>query len=288
MAGDWIKMRTDLYRDPKVCIMAEVLSQDEGSLAKFVSQNCQRDMTVTRNVTRNAIVGSLVTVWGTVRHTGKRIGNDLLIKNATIHVIDDIADLPGFGEAMESVGWVVETAEGIVFPGFYDELNSEPKSFAKTNAERQREYRERKKTEGQQTVTKRYNALHRGEERREEEKEGGRLVDSVDLPPAHPPAFASQLATAYQRRRYTVPDPQARYLPVLLREAERIIEESDNKQQAFELMLKTINESTLPKETSFAELAKSCGLKRIKPKVRESPSPYKDYTAERLAGQFST
>ena len=25
MAGDWIKMRTDLYRDPKVCAIADEL-----------------------------------------------------------------------------------------------------------------------------------------------------------------------------------------------------------------------------------------------------------------------
>jgi hypothetical protein len=147
MAGDWIKMRTDLYRDPKVSVMADVLMDDEGDLAAYVDQHCQRNMTVTRNVTRNACVGALLSVWGVMRHRGVRIGDDLVCMGVGLWVLDDIADMPGFGNAMESTGWVQENDQGLIFPRFFDEYNVEPDGKNKSkNAERQARYRERKRT----------------------------------------------------------------------------------------------------------------------------------------------
>jgi hypothetical protein len=144
MASDWIKMRTDLYRDPKVCIIADILISKDGELARYVNQNCRCDMAVTRNVTRNATVGALVTVWGVLRHRGKRVGDDLFIKGATVQVIDDIADLPGFGSAMLDAGWVVDTDKGLKFPHFFEEHNVDPSEESKAkNAEKQKRYRDR-------------------------------------------------------------------------------------------------------------------------------------------------
>lgn len=178
MVSDWIKMRTDLYRNPKVCCMADFLMQADGQLAKYVDQNCQSQMTVTRNVTRNAVVGALLSVWGVIRHQGKRNGDDLVCKRVTVSVLDDIADLPGFGDAMESVGWVVQTDEGIVFTRFFEENNNDPEdSKRKKNAERQARYRERKKAESEgnsnatSNVTRDVTVTHREEKRREEIKD---------------------------------------------------------------------------------------------------------------------
>lgn len=146
MAGDWIKMRTDLYRDPKVCVMADLLMDAESDLSHFVSQNCQRDITVTRNVMRNAVVGALVSVWGVFRLRGKRSGGDLVVRGATIAVIDDVADIPGFGDSMASVGWVDDAADGVVFSRFFDDYNVDPVADVKAkNAERQKRFRDRKK-----------------------------------------------------------------------------------------------------------------------------------------------
>jgi len=172
MAGDWIKMRTDLYRDPKVCVIADELMAADGELAGYVSQMKQRDMTVTRNVTRNATVGSLVTVWGVMRHRGKRVERDLLCRGVTLSIIDDVSDMPGFGAAMSVVGWAVETDDGVVFPNFFDDYNVDPaekKSLAA--AERQRRYRESKKQKEDVTrdVTRDVTVTHREEKRREEE-----------------------------------------------------------------------------------------------------------------------
>jgi hypothetical protein len=137
--------------------MADLLLNEDGELGLFVNQNCQRRMTVTRNVTRCATVGALVTVWGVMRLRGTRIGDDLICRKATTSVVDDIADLPGFGSAMEAVGWVEENEEGIVFPNFFNEYNVEPeKKGATSAAERQRRYREnmKKKSDVTRDVTR--------------------------------------------------------------------------------------------------------------------------------------
>jgi hypothetical protein len=149
MAEDWIKMRTDLYRDPKVCVIADMLMHQDSDLARYVNQHCQRDMTVTRNVMRNVTVGALVSVWGVMRMRGKREGDDLVCRATSVAVIDDIADIPGFGSAMESVGWVELTDEYLVFPHFFEDYNVDPEGDSKERAAaRQRRYRERIKGDG--------------------------------------------------------------------------------------------------------------------------------------------
>lgn len=168
MSLDWIKMRTDLYRDPKVILMAEALLSSDGDLARYVNQNLQRDMTVTRNVTRNAVVGALVAVWGVMRHQGKQQESDLFIADITVSVLDDISDLPGFGEAMEAAGWVVQTDEGLVFPRFYEGNNTAPdRDSSSKNAERQRRFRESKRNVTR-NVTSNTKSNAREEKRREE------------------------------------------------------------------------------------------------------------------------
>lgn len=170
MAADWIKMRSDLYRDPKVSLIAADLLKQQGELARYVSQMNQCDMSVTRNVMRNATVGALVSAWGVMRQRGKRDGDDLVCSGIALCVIDDIADLPGFGAAMASVGWAVETEEGLVFPRFFEEHNVDPAERAKaSNADRQRRYRERKQAE-ESDVTGNVTVTPREEKSREENK----------------------------------------------------------------------------------------------------------------------
>ena len=179
MAGDWVKMRTDLYRDPRVCIMADLLLDNTGQLACFVNQNCQRDMTVTRNVMRNAVVGALVAVWGVMRLRGRHDDDENLVcDGATIAVLDDIADVPGFGEAMESVEWVEQTENCLVFPRFFDQYNSDPDATLRAgNAKRQQRHREKVRAKNSNVTVTLRNAP-REEKRREEKKE--KTVDADD------------------------------------------------------------------------------------------------------------
>ena len=177
MAGDdWIKMRTDLYRDPKVCMIASELLREDGKLASYVSQHCQCDMAVTRNVTRNVTVGALVTLWGVTRHRGKRNGDDLVLSNSDLDVIDDITDLPGFGDALSVVGWVLQSGKDLIFPRFFEEYNVPPNDDAKQkNAERQRRFREKSNALRNVTVTSQSNVR---EEKRREEKSNTETQDA--------------------------------------------------------------------------------------------------------------
>jgi len=167
MSGDWVKMRTDLYRDPKVSLMADLLMSEDGALAAFVGQMTQCGMAVTRNVMRNTVVGALVSTWGVMRLRGVPNGIDLECAGATVEVIDDIADLPGFGVAMASVGWVLETPESLVFPRFFESYNVDPQK--EKNAERQRRFRERQRQNRPDapSVTKALRVTPREEKRRD-------------------------------------------------------------------------------------------------------------------------
>ena len=145
MPSDWIKMRTDLYRDPKVCLMADFLMNSEGLFSAHVLRVTGRNSNVTRNALRNVTVGALVTVWGVTRHRGRRVDDDLLVKGIMLSVIDDLCEIPGFGEAMQSVGWAKQTKEGVVFPRFFEEFNVEPNTEALAKAaDRQKKYREKR------------------------------------------------------------------------------------------------------------------------------------------------
>ena len=196
MAGDWIKMRTDLYRDPKVCVIADILGDPDGPLARHINQNERRDMTVTRNALRNVTVGALVSVWGVMRHRGKRNGDDLRISNCTLSVIDDVSDLPGFGDAMAAVGWAVESDKGVVFPRFFEEFNVDPADEVKAkNAERQRRFRAKKNAnERNVTVTVKRNA--RGEKSRGEKSRGEKSREEAPSAAAQPTASVVGVASA--------------------------------------------------------------------------------------------
>lgn len=112
MAGDWIKMRTDIHDDPAVVRMSDVLGLDE-----------------------DTIVGKLHRLWSWAdRHTidGKTTG-------ITEKWIDRYVAQQGFAQAMqdEGVGWLVIVGDVIEFPNF-DRHNGESAKLRAENALRQR------------------------------------------------------------------------------------------------------------------------------------------------------
>jgi hypothetical protein len=197
MAGDWIKMRTDLYRDPKVIVMANLLVQPDSHLSRHVNQFTQRDMSVTSNVTRCAVVGALVAVWGVARHQGHRDGDDLLIKGVTTTIIDDISDLPGFGDAMAEAGWAVDTANGLLFPKFFRENNVDPEDQKREQAalrkrrQREREQRDNERDTARDTARdKSVTVTHREEKRRGEKNRVSPPIGGDNAPAKTQPRFA--------------------------------------------------------------------------------------------------
>ncbi len=150
MSSSWIKIRTDLYTDPKVIEMTRRFDyMTYGLSGKDVTPVTGQG--VTRHNLRHLVVGCLCQLWGTVRLRGKREGDDLIVKNANLSTIDDIVFLDGFGDAVEHVGWVkvVECDElnSLIFNNFFSEYNTDPNDDHRVkNAERKRRQREREKS----------------------------------------------------------------------------------------------------------------------------------------------
>jgi len=112
MAGDWIKMRVLIGKDPKVLAMAEFLSTEREFmdwLTDPVRVKCKQSVYehVMPPVIVGLVVAGLVPVWGIACERGKVDGNDLCLFHARLSSLDNIAGIPAFGEAMESVGWAV-------------------------------------------------------------------------------------------------------------------------------------------------------------------------------------
>lgn len=150
--ADWIKMRSSLLTNPKVVRMARVLLAD----SEFMDWLCHgmpvtRDETVTKRhvpVVTRIVVGALLPTWSAVNDTA---GRDGIVRHAASRDIDETAGVPGFGRALLAVEWLKElpNQQGVQFINF-EEHNSPQKErslTAKSPAERQKEYRERKARE---------------------------------------------------------------------------------------------------------------------------------------------
>lgn len=150
MAGDWIKMRTDLGTSPKVVRMASALKAD-----------------------RFRIVGGLHSAWSLFdSHSadGKMAGY-------TLDVLDELIGWPGFAAAMVAVEWLdASDPESLVLPEF-DTHNGAPAKRRAQDADRKRRDRKESadKADGKRT---------RGEERRgESSTPEGSLQEPGALPP---------------------------------------------------------------------------------------------------------
>lgn len=157
MSGEWIKMRTSLLTNPKVNGIARIL-EESVPVTRALSTGYTGPMAeiVTRNVMRHVTVSSLLVIWGSANeHT-----RDGVFINADLSDIDDMVGIPGFAFAMSCVGWLEfdEKTCCVTLPNFdeYNTSGSERTAGAKSAAQRQKEYRERKKQgkAGDEKVTK--------------------------------------------------------------------------------------------------------------------------------------
>lgn len=180
MAGEWIKMRTSLLTNPRVNGIARIIEQSTavGRVLSTGFNGSLREI-VTRNVTRHVTVSSLLIIWGAANEHTK----DGIFRNADLSDIDDMVGIPGFGAAMVEVGWAEfdESSNCVMLPNFaeYNMTGDERAAGAKTGAQRQKEYRDRKKSQGETNdgddsdVTR-----NRREEKRIEEKIIDKSTDS--------------------------------------------------------------------------------------------------------------
>ena len=157
MASDWIRMRSGLLTNPKVIRIARRLQDDPRFVAWWSESDARHDSVTVRHVpciscVTRVTIGGLLGVWGAVNSV---TDGDGFVRDVSSRDVDEMAGVPGFGDAMKSVGWVTERDDGLVFPNFGEHNTTEKErgSGAKTAAQRAKEYRDRKKS---QTVTPRH------------------------------------------------------------------------------------------------------------------------------------
>jgi hypothetical protein len=166
MAGDWIKMRVWLCRDPKVIRMADWLMAEPRFMNAMGLHPGPGNRNVMRNVTVALCVTGLLVTWGTAREQGDRENDDLVLRHCRIETLSAMCDVPFFGEAMASVDWAVERGDGsVVFPKFFKDNESPDDRHKRQNAERQARFRE---SHSNEQVTAKRNVTVTTEKRREE------------------------------------------------------------------------------------------------------------------------
>lgn len=144
MAGDWIKMRGNLWDDPRVARLVEETDQSEA-----------------------AVIGGLYWLWA----TADQHSSDGLLHGMTSRTIDRKTGVSGLGKALLAIGWITENDEGVTVSRFDEHNGASAKARAQT-AKRVANHKGNAKVthpalpEAEQTVS---GALPR--EREEKEKE---------------------------------------------------------------------------------------------------------------------
>lgn len=163
MAGDWIKMRGNLWDDPRVSKLCDVTDQSEA-----------------------AIVGGLYWIWATAdQHT-----EDGVMPGLTLRQIDRKTGIQGFGDALCNIGWLADHPEGVRIVNF-EEHNGTSAKRRCTDAQRKANVRnvsasdaDKKQTEaGQKTPTLGAREREEKEEEKREEKTGGDAPRKRSTPP---------------------------------------------------------------------------------------------------------
>jgi hypothetical protein len=164
MAGDWIKMRGNLWDDPRVSRLCDLTDQSEA-----------------------AIVGGLYWLWATAdQHTENGV-----MPGLTIRQIDRKTGVQGLGQALCDIGWVADHPEGVRIVNFEEHNGSSAKRRA-TDAQRKATGRtvsasdaDKQRTEDGQNAP---DCGAREEKRREEKKEQEKQPSVVGAERAPRPA----------------------------------------------------------------------------------------------------
>ena len=105
MAGDWIKMRGNLWDDPRVSKLCDLCDCGEAQ-----------------------VVGGLYWLWATAdQHT-----EDGIMPGLTLRQIDRKTGIQGFGDALCAIGWLADHPEGVRIVNFEEHNGSSAKKRAVT------------------------------------------------------------------------------------------------------------------------------------------------------------
>jgi hypothetical protein len=102
MADDWIKVRVTLHTHPKVVrIVCAVCAQ-------LVRDGCAA------SAQRCMVVGALHQVWSLFDAHSR----DGILEGYSLQTVDELVGIPGFSNAMGSVGWLTQTDKGLEMRDF--------------------------------------------------------------------------------------------------------------------------------------------------------------------------
>ncbi len=175
MAGDWIKMRGNLWDDPRVARLCDLTDQTEGP-----------------------VIGALYWLWATAdQHT-----EDGIMPGLTLRQIDRKTGIQGFGQALCDVGWLADHPEGVRILRFEEHNGSSAKRRC-TDAQRKANSRsvsapdaDNERTTSGQKADDIGRTSELEKEKRREEKEQYTTSDEVvsaapqsAAPPPKPSAF---------------------------------------------------------------------------------------------------
>jgi hypothetical protein len=188
MAGEWVRMRAVLLRHPKVLEMADSLHRHPAYIA-WATEGGKVTSHASRAVTVRVTVASLLCFWS----AANELATDGILRHANRHTCDEMAGIPGFGEALVLVGWAEEdeAQRAIILPNFH-EFNTESKQRS-SGADRTARWRERKKKETSHKpshdsvtgdVTKTSQVTYRREEKRRSTSMGANRTPSPRKKPA--------------------------------------------------------------------------------------------------------
>ena len=105
MAGDWIKMRCNLWTDPRVGRLVDLTEQSPA-----------------------AVVGGLYWLWS----TADQHSVDGMLEHMTVRQVDRTTGIPGFGAALVATGWLEECPDGLRIPSFEEHNGSSATARAQT------------------------------------------------------------------------------------------------------------------------------------------------------------
>jgi len=151
MAGDWIKWRHDLVSLPEVIRMSKILMKSE-EFRDWLTPGGGGPINgqVVGDYPLRCVTAALLGVtWSASREHGQFDGDDLILVGLDPKDIDSIAQAPGFGAAMEEVGWLIYEANEnrIRLPNF------KKYNAPLTGSERQAKYRNRVTGSDEPSVT---------------------------------------------------------------------------------------------------------------------------------------
>lgn len=109
-AKPWIKMRTDLWDDPRVSALCDALDADEAR-----------------------VIGGLYRLWS----IADAHSTDGTLSGLTIAAVDRKCAFPGFANALQSVGWLAESDAGVTIPDFSVHNGQSAKSRAQNSLRQQ-------------------------------------------------------------------------------------------------------------------------------------------------------